>query len=52
VDYIFDKDYYAFLDGRNIQTTELLMRDLLAQDLRATVGTFDPAYGTSYQDPS
>lgn len=52
VDYIFDKTKYDFLDGRNIQTTDLLMRDLLAEDLRATVGNFSPANGTSFGNPS
>jgi 2',3'-cyclic-nucleotide 2'-phosphodiesterase (5'-nucleotidase family) len=52
VDYIFDKTNYDFLNGRNIQTTDLLMRDLLAEDLRATVGNFSPANGTSYRAPS
>lgn len=48
VDYIFDKTNYAFLSGRNVTTTELLMRDLLAADLRNTDGFFNPANGTSY----
>jgi hypothetical protein len=50
VDYIFDKPYYAFLDGDNIQQTSYLMRDLLAEDLLALpMGAyFHPANGTSY----
>ncbi|MGD9909608.1 MAG: bifunctional UDP-sugar hydrolase/5'-nucleotidase [Candidatus Izemoplasmatales bacterium] len=48
VDYIFDKDYYPFLSGRNIEQTTFLMRDLLVQDLRNTVGNFSPFNGTSY----
>jgi len=49
VDYIFDKTSYSFLYGRNIQTTSFLMRNLLAEDLLATVGNFSPANGTSHQ---
>lgn len=48
VDYIFDKTNYAFLSGENIATTALLIRDLLAQDLRNTDGFFNPANGTSF----
>jgi hypothetical protein len=48
VDYIFDKTYYSFLSGRNIQTTTFLMRNMLADDLLATVGNFNPGNGTSY----
>ncbi|HOO44238.1 MAG TPA: bifunctional metallophosphatase/5'-nucleotidase, partial [Bacillota bacterium] len=47
VDYIFDKDYYPFMYGDNIQTTTYLMRDLLAEDLGNTTGTFNPYDGTS-----
>jgi len=50
VDYIFDKTYYNFLEGENIQTTIYFMRDLLAIDLRATTGIFDPYNGTSYTE--
>ncbi len=52
VDYIFDKDYYAFLDGQDITQTVLLMRDLLVEDLLATDGSFNPYNGTSFQDLS
>ncbi len=52
VDYIFDKVDYDFLGGINIQTTPLLMRDLLVLDLLGTEGLFNPANGTSYQEPS
>jgi 2',3'-cyclic-nucleotide 2'-phosphodiesterase (5'-nucleotidase family) len=50
VDYIFDKTYYNFLNGNNIQTSDFFMRDLLATDLRATVGIFDPYNGTSFTE--
>jgi len=50
VDYVFDKTYYDFLDGDNITLTSYLMRDLLVEDLRNTVGTFNPGNGTSYQE--
>ena len=50
VDYIFDKDYYSFLDGQNITQTTLLMRDLLVEDLLASNNSFNPANGTSYQE--
>ena len=52
VDYIFDKDKYAFLDGQDITQTVLLMRDLLVEDLLATDGSFNPYNGTSFQDLS
>ncbi len=52
VDYIFDKDNYAFLDGQDITQTTLLIRDLLVEDLLATSGLFDPDNGTSFQDLS
>lgn len=52
VDYIFDKDNYAFLDGQDITQTILLMRDLLVEDLLASGGSFSPYSGTSYQDLS
>jgi len=48
VDYIFDKDYYGFLDGDNITLTPYLMRDLLVEDLRNKTGNFNPNNGTSY----
>ena len=47
VDFIFDNDDFSFLDGDDIQNTHLLMRDLLAEDLRNTSGVFNPANGTS-----
>lgn len=50
VDYVFDKDYYDFLDGDNITLTNYLMRDLIVEDLKNTVGNFDPSNGTSYQE--
>lgn len=49
VDYVFEKTDYVFLKGINITNTGLLIRDLLAMDLRATIGFFNPANGTSYQ---
>jgi len=49
VDYVFEKTDYVFLKGVNITNTGLLIRDLLAMDLRATIGFFNPANGTSYQ---
>ena len=52
VDYIFDKTDNAFLDGQDITQTTLLMRDLLVEDLLATIGAFNPYSGTSYQDVS
>ncbi len=48
VDYIFDKTDYIFLDGENIQTTDVFIRDLLADDLRNETGTFNPNDGTNY----
>lgn len=48
VDYVFDKTYYPFLSGENIQITSYFMRDLLAQDLTNHETTFNPANGTSY----
>ncbi len=48
VDYVFDKTYYPFLSGRNIEQTSILMRDLLVYDLRNTDGDFHPSNGTSY----
>jgi 2',3'-cyclic-nucleotide 2'-phosphodiesterase (5'-nucleotidase family) len=50
VDYVFDKTYYDFLEGDNITLTTFLMRDLLVEDLRNTIGNFNPSNGTSYQD--
>lgn len=50
VDYIFNKTDYNFLEGQDIQITTLLMRDLLAQDLKNTNNSFNPSLGTSYQD--
>ncbi|XMB72458.1 bifunctional UDP-sugar hydrolase/5'-nucleotidase [Mycoplasmatota bacterium WC30] len=50
VDFIFDKTSNAFLDGQDITQTTLLMRNLLVQDLLATVGQFNPYNGTSYID--
>ncbi|HAQ56930.1 MAG TPA: hypothetical protein DCR44_05995 [Acholeplasmatales bacterium] len=51
VDYIFDKTYYDFLDGRNIAASDHMMRDLLADDLANHAGSFNPADGTAYPDP-
>ena len=51
VDYIFDKTYYDFLDGRNIMASDFYMRDLLAQDLANHPGSFNPADGTAYPAP-
>ena len=50
VDYIFDKDYYDFLEGQDITITTYLMRDLLVLDLFASNNSFDPINGTYYQD--
>lgn len=51
VDYIFDKEYFGFLDGDNITLTTYLMRDLLVEDLRASVGAFNPNIGSDAIDP-
>jgi hypothetical protein len=50
VDFVFDKPYYPFLDGENIQQTAYLMRDLLAVDLLGLAEGvyFDPSNGTSF----
>lgn len=48
VDYVFDKDYYPFLYGSDVQTTPFFMRDLLREDLLNTVGDFSPFNGSSY----
>ncbi|MFA5006866.1 MAG: 5'-nucleotidase C-terminal domain-containing protein [Candidatus Izemoplasmatales bacterium] len=51
VDYIFDKTYYDFLDGRNITTTSFLIRDFLVEDLRNHTTAFNPANGTAFPTP-
>ncbi|MBU1144698.1 MAG: 5'-nucleotidase C-terminal domain-containing protein [Firmicutes bacterium] len=54
VDFVFDMvdDYgnpsFDFAYGENIVTTTVLIRNLLAEDLRNTTGDFDPINGTSY----
>lgn len=50
VDYIFDKDYYGFLDGDNITLTTYLMRDLLVEDLKNNTSNFNPYNGTSFDN--
>ncbi|MCK4551806.1 MAG: bifunctional metallophosphatase/5'-nucleotidase, partial [Tenericutes bacterium] len=50
VDYIFDKEYYDFLEGQDITLTTYLMRDLLVLDLFASNNSFDPINGTYYQE--
>ncbi|MFA5274297.1 MAG: 5'-nucleotidase C-terminal domain-containing protein [Candidatus Izemoplasmatales bacterium] len=47
VDFIFDDDDFPFLEGEEVQNTNLFMRDLLAEDLRNNAGSFNPANGTS-----
>ncbi|MCF7924089.1 MAG: 5'-nucleotidase C-terminal domain-containing protein [Candidatus Izimaplasma sp.] len=47
VDYIFDKEYYDFIDGEDITLTTYLMRDLLVEDLRNSNGSFNPDNGTN-----
>lgn len=49
VDYIFDKDYYDFLEGENIQQTIYYMRDLLALDLINAVNGFNPDDGSHFE---
>ncbi len=48
VDYIFDKTNYYFLNGSDIQITNYVIRDLLAEDLRNNNLIFNPANGTSF----
>lgn len=50
VDYIFDKTYYDFLEGQDIQQTIYYMRDLLALDLRNAINGFNPYDGSHYED--
>lgn len=47
VDYIFDKEYYDFLEGKDITITTYLMRDLLVQDLRNANENFNPYNGSN-----
>jgi len=46
VDYIFDKNYYDFIEGTDIRQTIYYMRDLLAMDLRHATNGFNPYHGT------
>jgi len=50
VDYIFDKNYYDFLEGEDITQTEYFMRDLLVIDLLNNTGIFNPYNGSSYSN--
>ena len=48
VDYVFDQDRYPFLNGQDPELTEVLLRTLLVQDLRASNNAFRVSDGTSY----